>query len=131
MANVKILGDAAVITSGITMKNLQTLKKYAPKALQLMGGENGKEVVFMVDTAKGEGVMNNNGVSFGRVSRDGNKFAQLTMCVPADVVDAKKWFVDNFGGAVSNLIKVEEQIPAALEQVTAACAAVEEVVSIA
>ena len=131
MANVKILGDAAVVTSSITMENLQTLKKYCPKALQLMGGENGKEVVFMVDTAKGEGVMNNYGISFGRVSRDEAKFAQLTMHIPADVADAKKWFVDAFGGAIANLIKIEEQIPDALSEVYAARASVEEVVSIA
>lgn len=131
MANVKILGDAAVVTSAMTLEQLQTLKKYKPKALQLMGGENGKEVVFMVDTVKGEGTMNGYGVSFGRVSRDEHKLAQLTMCIPAHVTDAKAWFVDTFGGAVANLIAVEEQVPAAIEEVNAARAAVEEVVSIA
>ena len=36
MSKIKIIGDAAVVTSAILLKDLKTLKKFKPNALKLL-----------------------------------------------------------------------------------------------
>lgn len=43
MAKIKVVGNAAVITSNLTLGDIALVKAYRPEALALKGGENGKE----------------------------------------------------------------------------------------
>ena len=49
MAKFTIAGNALVITSNLKLSELETVKKYRPKTLKLMGGENNKEELFFID----------------------------------------------------------------------------------
>ena len=126
MAKTKIFGDSVVITSSIKLADLNNVAKYAPKALFLMGGEDNKEPVFGVCVGKsGSGSINEVGASFAPSTRDAEGYATITMMIPASVKDAKAWMVEEFGGALMNLWKVEEALPAVVAQIAADKLAVE------
>lgn len=126
MAKTKIFGDSVVITSSIKLADLNNVAKYAPKALVLKGGEDNKEDIFMIGVAKsGAGSIGEFGASFAPSTRDAEGYATITMMIPASVKDAKAWMVDDFGGALMNLWKVEEALPAVVAQIAADKMAVE------
>ena len=116
MANVKIAGNSYVVTSSVSMEDLETVKKYRPAALALTDPET-KETLFKVGT--GANSVNDFGVSFGGVSNDEKKFAAATLPIPADVEDVKEYVLDKAGLALANLNKVEAGIAAALTEVRA------------
>ena len=64
-------------------------------------------------------------VTVAPVTRDAEGKATITMMIPASVKDAKEWMVENFGGALMNLKKVEEALPAVVAQIAADKQAVE------
>lgn len=130
MAKVTVVGNAIVVTSTATLKELQNLKKYSPKSLQLLGGEDGKEVEFVVDTVKGNGGISPYGVSFGQASREGG-FAQITVLLDKPVENVKAYIADTYGAALANLAKVEEAIPAAAAEVTEARNAIFDSITVA
>lgn len=123
MAKVTIVGDAAVITSSKTLESIKTLEKYRPKALSLYS-EDGSEALFTVGSTVGKGSIGKYGASFGSASHDEDKFATITMEIPAGVKDAEDWAVEEIGVAINNLNKVEAQLDAALEDVAAELAEV-------
>ena len=47
MANILIAGNACVVTSALTLENLQKLKKYAPQSLALK--DEKEKPIFLVD----------------------------------------------------------------------------------
>lgn len=120
MAKVTILGDAAVIKSTLKLDDIKNVKKYRPKALALKGGEDGKEDIFVIDTAESDaGSINSFGAVFTRESRDEDKNACITITIPASITDAEKYIVDEFGGALMNLKKMEEILPAVIAEIAA------------
>lgn len=119
MAKVIVAGDAVVVTSALKYEEIKTLEKYRGKALVLMGGEEGKDEVFRIGTAKPgkAGSINKYGATFNAANGEG--FATLTM---SDLghpgsEDVKEWLADLIGEAIINLNALEETIPAALQQV--------------
>jgi hypothetical protein len=109
MANIKILGAAAVVTSGITVKVLTTLKKFKPDALKLVDPET-KETKFAVGMGK-NGSFSNFGIVFDGKSADDK--AQLTLQIPADITDdvkKKEYVQDNYGYGLLALNNLEAQI---------------------
>ena len=116
MANVKIAGNSYVVTSSVSMEDLETVRKYRPAALALTDPET-KETLFKVGV--GANSVNDFGVSFGGVSNDEKKFAAATLPIPADVEDVKEYVLDKAGLALVNLNKVEAGIAAALTEVRA------------
>lgn len=131
MSKITIAGDAVVITSSLKLEDLKTIEKYRPKALVLMGGEDGKEPVFAVGTAEGTGNINEYGASFGRESHDGDKLATITMCLGTDVSDVREWVADKIGGSIISLNKLEEQLPAVLAEIAEEKARVMESITVA
>lgn len=120
MAKIKIFGDAAVITSGISLENLKKITKYNPKALVLMGGEDGKEPVFGVGVARcGYGILNGCSAAFAPATRDGEGKATITLAIPEGVENANDWAFDTFGVAIKYLNEIEEKLPGILAQVDA------------
>lgn len=117
MAKIVIAGDAIVITSSMKLEDIQTIQKYRPKELVLRGGEDGKEPVFAIGVTNGAGNINEVGASFGRSSHDDEKFATITMVTDGVTGDVKEWVADRIGGAIINLNKLEEKLPAVLAEI--------------
>ena len=70
MAKTKIFGDSVVMTSSVKLADLKNIAKYAPKALTLMGGEDGKEPIFSICIGKsGAGSLNAFGATFAPATR--------------------------------------------------------------
>ncbi len=123
MAKVTVAGDAVVVTSALKMEDLKTIKKYRPKALTLMGGEDGKEPIFSVDIGP-EGSINSVGAVFNGESHNEGKFAMLTVSARGVAGEIKDWVADTLGGALINLNKLEAALPAALKEISEEKAAV-------
>lgn len=125
MAKITINGNAAVLTSEVAFEDLKKVKAYNPKALALFGGEDNKEEIFRVDVTSGDGSANQYGVSFGHATRDDRKLATMTIALNcADDVNVKEFVAEKYGAALTNLNKVEQALPAAIEKIDADKAAV-------
>ena len=116
MAKVTIAGNSYVITSAVSMADLETVKKYRPSALALTNAET-KETTFKVGI--GSNSVSDYGVSFGGVSNDDEKLATATLSIPPDVKNAKEFVLDKAGLALTNLNKVEAGIAVALDEIKA------------
>ncbi|MCL2284840.1 MAG: hypothetical protein FWC32_00580, partial [Firmicutes bacterium] len=104
MAKVTIAGNSYVITSAVSMADLETVKKYRPSALAITDPET-KETLFKV--GGGSNSISDFGICFGGVSNDEAKLATATLSIPHDVEDAKEFVLDKAGLAIANLNKVE------------------------
>lgn len=118
MAKVTIVGNAAVFTSGMKLEELATIKKYRPKALCLMGGENNKEVVFVVDVgASGNGGLNNVGACFCAATHDDEQLACITTTMDGIHGDIKEYVADKYGEALIHLNELEAKLPGVLAEI--------------
>lgn len=124
MAKVKVTGNAVVVISDLTLDAIKEIQKYRPKALTLMGGEDGKEPIFRISATTGEGDINCNGASFGCTTRDEAKKACISFLAPGMGDNVKEWVADKLGGALANLSKLEELLPGVLKAVSAERAAI-------
>lgn len=131
MAKVVIAGDAVVVTSAMKLEDLRTVAKYRPKSLILMGGNDGKEPVFRVAVGTGSGEISQYGVEFGQETRDDEKLATLTMVATGVGSDIKEFVADKIGGALINLNRLEETLPAVIDEINAEKAAVLESITVA
>lgn len=118
-ARVTVAGDAVVVTSSMKLEDIKTIAKYRPKALTLMGGEDGKEPVFAVGITNGTGNINSVGASFGRETNDEEKLASITLMLGGYTGDVSEYVADALGAALISLNKLEAQLPAVLEEIAA------------
>ena len=116
MSKVTIAGSSYVITSSVSLENLETVKKHRPSALALVEPET-KETLFKVGV--GTNSISEYGISFGGVSNGDEKFATATLKIPDGTEDAKQYVLDTAGVAIANLNKVEANITKALEEIRA------------
>ena len=114
MAKITIAGNSYVITSDVSMADLDTVKKYRPSALAITDPET-KETLFKVGV--GSNSISEYGISFGGVSNDDRKLATATLPVPSDVEDAKEYVLDKAGLAISSLNKIEAVITEVLDEI--------------
>lgn len=129
MANMKIFGDSAVITSTQTLANIKTLEKHNPKALVLFEkNEDGKkEEVFRIATGS-QGSLNQYGAVFAGESRDGEGFATITLSIPSDIEEVKEWAYERYGTGLMHLNELEATLGEAVTKVNAAKATVLEAI---
>lgn len=129
MANMKIFGDSAVITSTQTLENMKVLEKHNPKALCLFEKDENdkKEEVFRISTGP-QGSLNQYGAVFAGESRDGEGFATITLSVPSDVEDVKEWAYERYGTGLMRLNKLEAALGEAVTKVNEAKATVLEAI---
>lgn len=130
MAKIVIAGDAVVVTSSLKLEDIRKVEKYNPKALYLMGGEDGKEPIFRVGTAK-KGTIGEYGVEFASETHDENKLASITIANPYTGPDIKEAVAEAYGPIIMNLNKVEAAIPDVLAAIEADKAAVLENIQVA
>lgn len=128
MSKVSISGASVVITSSIKLSDLQTIAKFRPNALNLMGGKNGDELQFSVGLSKNAGCISNVGAFFGTETNGG--FATITMLIEDFGGDKKEYIFNNFGGALAKLNELEATLPAVLDEVATQKEAIEASVTV-
>ena len=133
MAKITIAGEAIVVTSSLKLEDIKKVEKYRPKALYLMGGEDGKEPIFRVSAPKrGEGSINKVGAEFVDTTHDDDKLACITMIFTGESgEDIKEAVADEIGVAILNLNKIEAAIPGVLREIEAEKASVMENITVA
>lgn len=131
MSKITVVGGAAAIISTLKLEDLKTIQKYRPKSLTLMGGENNKEPIFVIGAGTGNGELNGNGAYFTEHTHDEEKLACITISLSGVQGDVKEYIADRFGEAIANLNKMEESLPAVLDEVQAQKATVMESITIA
>lgn len=121
MAKIKTINRAIVVNSEVKYDDYKLVAKYRPEALTLKGGEDGKEPIFTVFVRNGgQGCIDENGAIFGEATRDDAKLATITMMFTGDAeADIKEYIVDELGGALMKLNKVEAGLPAVIEAIKA------------
>lgn len=121
MAKIKTINRAIVVNSEVKYDDYKLVAKYRPEALTLKGGEDGKEPIFTVFVRNGgQGCIDENGAIFGEATRDDAKLATITMMFTGDAeADIKEYIVDELGGALTKLNKVEAGLPAVIEAIKA------------
>lgn len=109
MAKFKVVGDAAVLISDISVETLDKLETFRPEALQLL--DEKKEPIFAVTTGP-YGHMGTFGVCFD--SKTPTNKAQLTLNLPVNMTNAEKkeYIKTKFGLALLKLNKLETNIQA-------------------
>ena len=118
MAKIKVIGNAAVITSTLTLEDINLVQKYRPTALALMGGEEGKEEIFRIATTSNPyGNISTAGMMFGAENANGE--AIITELVSPASDDIKNELADTYGAALVNLGKLEEILPGVVEEIKA------------
>ena len=116
MANITIAGNCFVVTSTVSMADLELIRKHRPKALKIVDEET-KEELFAIGI--GGNSLNAVGISFGGVSNDEKKMAAVTMPIPSDVEDAAAYVAEKAGTAIINLNRIEANIGRVLDEIRA------------
>ena len=117
-ATISVVGESLVITSSQKLADIKAIAKYRPKALQLKGGDDGKDVVFVIGvTSNPRGSINKVGAEFGGEAHDGTGRATITMDLPQVEGDIKEAVAEFIGSAILDLNKLEAQLPAAIEEI--------------
>lgn len=125
-AKVTVIGEAAVVTSGLKLEDIKLAKKYRPEALKLV---EDKQVVFAVDvTSRSAGSINKNGATFSETT-DSEGFATITMTIDRDG-DVEKKLTDEIGMGLLKLNQVEEAFGDQLDSIHADQAKIKELISI-
>lgn len=117
MARLRKVGTAIVLTSALKEDEIKKVSKFAPAALVLL--DEDKEVIFKVGLSERRQI-GKYGVAFNSKNTAGS--AELT--VMTDLKD-KEAVTEEYGVIIANLQKVEAQVAAALEDVKAVFASVE------
>ena len=133
MAKIVIAGEAVVITSAVKLEDYRKVAKYRPKALVLMGGEDGKEPIFRVGvTNGGAGTIGKYGAEFATATHDEQKLASITMVYTGkECEDIKETVADEIGPAVMLLNKLEATLPDVLAEIDAEKAQILENITVA
>lgn len=132
MAKFTIAGNALVVTSAMSMEDLSTIKKYRPKALTLMGGENNKEEVFRIDVGNtGNGGINCVGACYCGNTHDAEKKACITISLSGVTGDVREYVADQFGEAFISLNRLEESLPGVLAEILEQKAAIMDIITVA
>lgn len=109
MAQIKVNGNAVVITSALKLNDVQLIQKYRPDELTLRGGEDGKEPLFKIGVAtSGTGSINKFGVAFDATTHNADGKAVITMMLPEGLEgDVKEYIADTIGAPKAMLDKLE------------------------
>ena len=117
-AKMSVIGGAVVITSALNLSDIELVEKYRPSALALMGGENNKDELYRIGTARTPyGDIDKLGATFGAANADGKAIITELYAPVSD--DVKSELADKYGAAMTNLGKLEEILPGVVEEIKA------------
>lgn len=109
---VRHMGNAVVISSGISYSELALLQKVNPEALILRDKDGEPIFRVAVDTGTDGGNINPYGIEFRKTGDDDATVTEFT----PNVEDFKESILDKLGAALGNLLKIEEAAPAAIAE---------------
>lgn len=109
---VRHMGNAVVISSGISYSELAMLQKVNPEALTLRDKDGEPIFRVAVDAGTDGGNISPYGIEFRKT---GDDEATVTEFTP-NVEDFKESILDKLGAALGNLLKIEEAAPAAIAE---------------
>ena len=102
-AVIQIAGDSIVVTASTKLADLLLITKNRPSALRIKD-DDGNDI-FAVSV--GSNSISPELVSFATVARGASGLANVTLKIPDDVEDVEGYIVDTYGGAITNLNKIE------------------------
>ena len=116
--NAIIAGSSLVLVSSATPDQIKTLKKHRPDALCSKDKDGKATNDYSISIENGDGYISNIGTIFTtRTNAEGH--ATMTVPIPNDVEDVKKYVQDKYGYAMLNIKKIEEGFEAALAEAKA------------
>ena len=125
MAKIVVSGNSVVIKSEVKLEDIKLVEKYAPNALVLLGGEDGKEPVFRLGVSKnGNGSVDRFGAIFDATTTSAEGFATITMALCSFDGDLKEFLADQLGAQMRQIAAIENSIPGTIDQVNADRAAI-------
>lgn len=116
MANVKIVGNAVVLTSELKAEELSTVKKFTKDGLKLKD-EKGNEI-FAIAYTPGCSAISDYGVNYGEVNAEGYAQATFVMDENVKAEDRMATVLDNYAIAIGNLKTLETYIREAVTGIT-------------
>lgn len=129
--NVSVAGSAIVVTSELKREDLVTMQEYRPKALTRFEGEGAeKQPVFAISVDEGTGSVNKISATFGKRTTEDGK-ATITLALPADVGDVKKYIEKKLGSALLQISYFENELKAAMEDIVAEKKKIAECITVA
>lgn len=130
MAKITVAGNVFVVTSDFTLEDLKRVERFRPDALTLKDEEG--DPTFIVKAGCSGGIMSG-AVIFAESTRDGRKAACVTCKLPEipENKDVRDVLADEIGGIITNLSKIEEALPAVLDEINAEHAAIAEAIDMA
>lgn len=121
---IEIYANNYSITTDITVGEIETLKKYNPKALKLYADEKQQSEKFAIGYAEGKGSISSYGIVFNAKGRDGNEKAVFVGDLPADITnneEAKNYVVEKIGYSGFDYLKeLESSVPSAVNDILSA-----------
>jgi hypothetical protein len=111
---IQITGDAFVVTSSLSVEDIKTVAKYAPKNLKVVetDEDGNKNEVFAINYNEGKSSIAGFGITFGGKTRDDKALATVTSMIPAGTANAKDYVAEVLGGVTVYLKQLEETVPA-------------------
>lgn len=131
-ATIAVVGEAVVITSNLLLDDIKSVAKYRPEKLQLKGGADSKEVVFVIGVASNaRGSLNSVGAEFGNIPQDDTGCATITINRPrVDGMGTKEAVAERIGTAILDINKMEAILPAVIEEIANEKAAIMENITV-
>lgn len=131
-ATISVVGEAVVVTSNLLLDDIKSVAKYRPEKLQLKGGVDDKEVVFVIGVASNaRGSLNSVGAEFGNIPQDDTGYATITIDRPrVDGMGTKEAVAERIGTAILDINKMEAILPAVIEEIANEKAAIMENITV-
>ena len=131
-ATISVVGEAVVVTSNLLLDDIKFVAKYRPEKLQLKGGVDGKDVVFVIGVASNaRGSINSVGAEFGNIPQDDTGYATITIDRPrVDGMGTKEAVAERIGTAILDINKMEAILPAVIEEIANEKAAIMENITV-
>lgn len=131
-ATIAVVGEAVVITSTLLLEDIKSVAKYRPEKLQLKGGADNKEIVFVIGVASNaRGSLNSVGAEFGNIPQDETGYATITIDRPrVDGMGTKEAVAERIGTAILDINKMEAILPAVIEEIANEKAAIMENITV-
>lgn len=113
------LGNAVILTSTLKLDDIKKVKKYNPDALQLLGGEDGKDPIFGFGVAEGPGRVGKFGIEFSTTPNAEGKAIVTLMLQEGEVEpgNVKEYIADKIGSALIMANQIEAKVPQAVAEI--------------
>lgn len=128
MANVKIVGNAVILTSDLTVEEIAKVKKFTKNGLKLKD-EKGNDI-FEIAYTPGMSSISDYGINYGEVNAEGH--AQATLMLDELIAAEKRLDVvlDNYAIAFGNIKTLETYIREAATEVNSTVEAIKESIEV-